>query len=255
MAPKLRAMPNRLPGKARSIVTRIYRPVLYRGDTVECALCGGTFSSFVPHRGRPNVRCPKCGSMERHRMLWFWMRDQPFLRESGLRILHIAPELALQKLLRDLPDARYTGADIASPLADEHWDVTDIPHADGTFDLILCNHVLEHVSDDLAAMRELHRILAPGGRAILMSPIARAREETLHDETVVTPEQRLETFGQEDHARLYGSDYDDRLAASGFRVERIDVLASSDEATIARFGLRQDHPLFADDVIHVGHPH
>jgi SAM-dependent methyltransferase len=252
MRSTLKAVPNRLPGRARSLVTRAYRPLLYRGDAVECPLCASEFSSFMAHRGRQGVRCPRCGSMERHRMLWLWMRDQAFLRADGLRVLHIAPEHSLRKLLRGRANVRYTGADIASPIADEHWDVTDIPHDDGRFDLILCNHVLEHVSDDVAAMRELKRVLAPGGHAILMSPIARDRADTLHDPGAVTPEQRLARFGQEDHVRLYGADYDDRVRSAGFDLEVVDVLARSDEATIARYGLRQDHPLFADDVIHVG---
>lgn len=186
-------------------------------------------------------------------MLWLWMRDQPIV-SGGLRVLHIAPELSLREALRGLPHVRYTGADIASPIADEHWDVTDIPHPDGSFDLILCNHVLEHVSDDIAAMRELRRILAPAGEAILMSPIARDRAETLHDPAAATPQQRQARFGQEDHVRLYGADYDDRLRSAGFDVEVVDVLAAHDDATIAHYGLKQAHPLFADDVIHIGRP-
>ena len=190
--------------------------------------------------------------MERHRLLWLWMRDQAILTEPGLRVLHIAPEQVLRDLLRAVPGVRYTGGDLESRLADVHFDVTAIPFGDASYDLVLCNHVLEHVPDDEQAMRELRRVLAPEGRAILMCPIGRDRAESYEDPDVRTPEQRLERFGQEDHARLYGADYEERLRRSGFALERIDLLASLDEATIARHGLRQNHPIFEDDVIYVG---
>lgn len=190
--------------------------------------------------------------MERHRLLWLWLRDQELLSRPGLRVLHIAPEKVLQDLLRAVPGVRYTGGDLESRLADVHFDVTAIPFDDASYDLVLCNHVLEHVPDDEQAMRELARVLDPGGKAILMCPIARDRATTYEDSAVQTPEQRLERFGQEDHARLYGADYEERLRRSGFALERIDLLASLEPATIARHGLRQDHPLFEDDVIYVG---
>ena len=124
--------------------------------------------------------------MERHRMLTLWLDEQPWAQTSGLRILHIAPEPVLQQRLKKLPGVRYFSADIASPLADEHFSVTAIPYPAGSFDLVLCNHVLEHVDDDALAIRELHRVLAPGGRAILMCPIGRDRQETLEDPTKTT---------------------------------------------------------------------
>lgn len=182
-------------------------------------------------------------------MLALWLKDQKWLQSPGLRVLHIAPEPALQRMLKSLPGARYHSADIASPLADEHFDVTSIPHQAGSFDLVLCNHVLEHVDDDALAMRELHRVLAPAGRAILMCPTGRGLDLTYEDKLIVTQSERLAKFGQEDHVRLYGADYYDRLRAAGFAVTVDDVLARSDEETIEKLRLRQGHELFEDDVI------
>lgn len=236
----------------RPRLTGVYRPLLHRGDTYACPCCGGTFGSLVAHRGRPNVRCPRCGSMERHRLLWWWLGEQGWLREPGLRILHVAPEWAFREALRKLDGVRYTSADIASRLADEHFDITAIPYPDGSFDLILCNHVLEHVPDDAAALTEMHRVLGPGGRAIVMSPVARDQAETVEDPTVKTSEDRLRVFGQEDHVRLYGSDYVDRVRAAFDDVIVDHPLERLDAPTVARLQLDQRHPIFEGDAVYVG---
>lgn len=185
-------------------------------------------------------------------MLALWLEEQPWVRAPGLRILHVAPEPVLQRRLRKLPDVTYLSADIASPLADQHFSVTAIPYPAGSFDVVLCNHVLEHVDDDALAMRELHRVLVPGGRAVLMCPIGRNRPQTFEDPTRKTESDRLAAFGQEDHVRLYGNDYYDRLRAAGFTVTVDDVLGRLDEPLVERLRLRQGHEVFEDDVVVLG---
>ena len=201
-------------------VRRRFRRVLYRGSRVECPLCGRTFSRFMPGReGRPNAVCPACGSEERHRALWLWLTERSGLTGRSLALLHLAPEFTLERRLRSLPDIDYLTADLEAPNAMVHFDVTAIPYDQGSFDAIICSHVLEHVPDDRAAMNELRRVLRPGGWAVFLVPIDLDSETTLEDPAVVTPEQRLEAYWATDHVRLYGRDFTDRLRAAGFDVD------------------------------------
>ena len=116
----------------------------------------------------------------------------------------------------------YITADLESPLATEHFDVQSIPMKEGSVDVIICNHLLEHVDDDRLAMRELHRVLRPGGWGILLVPEDRTMAKTYEDNSITDPKERTRLFGQYDHRRVYGRDYDDRLREAGFEVERIE---------------------------------
>ena len=205
-------------------------PVLglfYLGEGKECPVCGCKRRKFLPYgyvTPRENALCPKCLSLERHRLLWLWL-----LRESDLgrgamalpRMLHIAPEVALMRRFRKMYNAtpeRYITADLESPLADMHFDVQQIPLKDGSFDVVICNHIMEHVEDDRRAMRELHRILRHGGWGVVLSPVERGRELTFEDDTITDRDERTRIFGQYDHRRIYGRDYADRLREAGFEV-------------------------------------
>jgi SAM-dependent methyltransferase len=151
--------------------------------------------------------------------------------------LHVAPEEGLAARLRELP-IDYLSTDLESPLAMRHDDVTALPDPDGSFDVVICNHVLEHIPDDRAAMRQIRRVLRPGGFAVLQHPI-RAHAETFEDWTVVTPQDRLHLFGQEDHVRVYGRDFVDRLREAGFTdVELMEVEDEIPAPLHARYGLR-----------------
>lgn len=151
--------------------------------------------------------------------------------------MHIAPEVSLRdKLRRSYADGDYVTADLESPLADMHFDVQHIPLDDRSFDVVICNHLFEHVEDDRRAMRELWRIMRPGGWGIMTVPEDRSRAETFEDDTITDPEERTALFGQYDHRRIYGRDYDDRLREAGFRVERIaceDMLSSEERRLYA----------------------
>jgi SAM-dependent methyltransferase len=182
--------------------------------------------------------------MERHRLSWIWLTRSGTLGPSVRNVLHFAPEPAIeQQLGRKLASARYVTADLVAGRADEQIDVTQIPWPDASVDLLICSHVLEHVPDDRAAMRELCRILSPQGNALLEVPVI--GELTREDPSVTDPAERLRLFGQDDHVRVYGRDYYDRLDAAGFRVLHNDVRTLVSDEERIRFGLIH-HVDFAD---------
>jgi SAM-dependent methyltransferase len=189
--------------------------------TVTCPCCDRTFAQFGPSRlrGRPNTKCPNCGSKKRHRLLWLFLRNRTNLFADPLRVLHFAPESCFYTTLAALPNLAYVTADLEPGRAMLAIDITAIPKEIGTFDAILCSHVLEHVPDDQQAMRELYRVLKPGGWAVLMVPLDPNRGETFEDTDVVEPKEREQVFGQDDHVRIYGQDFNARLEHVGFSVQ------------------------------------
>lgn len=226
-----------VPSRARGLVLRRVRLLLYRGTRVECPCCGGRFSRFMPGTVNPESRvCPRCGAQERHRALWLYMRERTDLFGRPLSILHWAPEYALQRSLAALPRAFYVSADLEGDEAMQHMDMTDVPFKDDAFDLIVCVHVLEHVPDDRAAMREMVRVLRPGGVAMILVPIV-LEQPTLEDPSIRTPEERRRRYWQEDHVRLYGGDFPDRLREEGFEVTVDPWVRTLDQATLDRYGL------------------
>ena len=135
-----------------------------------------------------------------------------------------------------MPTLRYITADLSSPEADEHFDITSIPHPDDSFDSIICSHVLEHVADDRTAIQELHRVLAPHGWAIVMVPVDQSRELTYEDPSIVDPADRKREFWQEDHVRLYGRDFPERLRDAGFDVTLDPYVAELGVEALERYG-------------------
>jgi hypothetical protein len=227
-----------VPQQARRLVLRRLRLLIYRGNRVECPCCGGRFSRFMLGLSHRATRvCPRCGAQERHRALWLYMRERTDLfRRPQLSILHWAPEYALQRSLSALPNAAYVSADLAGDEALQHMDMTDVPFKDEAFDLVVCVHVLEHVPDDRKAIREMVRVLRPGGMALLLVPIV-LEEPTREDAAVATPEQRKEAYWQEDHVRLYGGDFPERLEEEGFEVTVDGWVRTLDRVTLERYGL------------------
>jgi SAM-dependent methyltransferase len=246
-----RALRAAVPGRARPMVAGTLRPLRYRGTAVRCPCCSSEFSRFIPHRGRPFAKCPRCGALERHRLLVGYLRDQTALFAQPLRVLHVAPEWCLLRELRRQPNLDYVTADLDSPLAEHHVDLLDLPFSDGSFDWVICNHVLEHVADDRTALQEIRRVLRPGGVAILMSPIDTDCRATVEDPSIVSPEERHRIYGQRDHLRRYGRDFAARVAEQNFEVTGVSYLDQLDHDQVERQGLRRQHELFSDEEIFV----
>ncbi len=203
---------------------------LYIGRGRECPICGCRRRRFLPYgyvTQRENALCPGCLSLERHRLLWLYLtREMDLLTELPL-LLHIAPEISIIKRLRKRYKAKrtnYKTADLESPLADLHFDVQMIPLPDNSFEAIICNHIMEHVVDDRLAMRELYRVMKPGGWGIILSPVEQDRAVTFEDDTITDPDERTRIFGQYDHRRIYGRDYGERLAEAGFKVTEVNYI-------------------------------
>ncbi len=212
-----------------------------------CPCCGGHCAEFLPaggRRKRPNRKCPGCASLERHRALWLYMVNRTNLLTEELRVLHFSPTPVLRDLLRRMPNVDYVAADLEGARAELRMDITDILFRDGLFDAVLAVHVLEHVPDDRRAMREVFRVLKPGGWAILHSPTEPGREVTFEDPSIVTPEERERAFGQKDHVRAYGHDYPLRLRQAGFHVRQDDYLRRLGPGVAARHRLGGELDVF-----------
>ena len=221
--------------------------LVYVGRGRECPVCGTKRRKFLPYgyvTSRENALCPNCLSLERHRLLWLWLQRESDLFERCPKLLHVAPEVCLMRHLRKAykgHEVDYVTADLESPLADIHFDIQQIPLADNSFDVIFCNHIMEHVEDDLRAMRELYRVMSHGGWGVVLSPVELSRQNTFEDDTITDEAERTRIFGQYDHRRVYGRDYADRLRSVGFEVEDLDYAATFTEEDRQRFALPVDH--------------
>jgi SAM-dependent methyltransferase len=217
---------------ARALALRALALLLW-GHRVECPICGGQFRRFLAFGDRSGAVCPRCGSFERHRLTWLYLRARTDVFTAPHCLLHIAPEPATARRLARMSNLSYLSADLNSPVAMVRMDITDIPKPEGSFDVILCSHVLDDVSDDRAAMRELRRVLRPGGFAILQSPVDRNLAHTVEEED----------FGQES-LRRYGRDYADRLAEAGFDVIVDHFVQELELEKVARHGLNPEEVVY-----------
>jgi SAM-dependent methyltransferase len=176
-------------------------------------------------------------------MLILYMLDELGIATKQLRILHFAAEYCFIRRFRHMPNLDHVLADLDPPRGGVKMDITDIPLKSESVDLVICSHVLEHVQEDSQAMSELKRVLRPGGTALVMCPVEYERPSTYEDPSIVTPEARREAFHQNDHVRIYGADFDDRLRAAGFAVDPNRFGSSLGERAV-RYGLKTKEILY-----------
>lgn len=222
----------------------------YRGSNVECPICSHHYSKFLPYgriNPRANALCPNCQSLERHRLIWLYLENKTDFFNRRQKVLHIAPEACFMKKFEAVHKDDYITADIESPLAKVKMDIHDIPFTENTFDVVLCNHVLEHVKDDIRAMSEIRRVLRPGGYAVMQVPFfSPVPEKTLEDPGITGAREREEAYGQDDHVRKYGKDYPERIEKAGLNARTSSYSAELPKEDIQRFGLS------AGEVLYVG---
>jgi len=230
---------------------RWIRRVIYAGASCYCPCCGSRVKRFLPYPlGKPgrtprlNARCPVCGALERHRLIVQYLRDRTNLWTApNMRLLHVAPESHLTRMFRAAAHVQYVSIDLSKARRPRlRANLEQLAFRDASFDAIYCSHVLEHVPDDRQAMRELHRVLKPGGWAILQVPII--RETTYEDPTITSEVARLAAYGQHDHVRAYGRDYANRLAEAGFTVNIDAYVRSLPESERRRCGFMQSEDIY-----------
>jgi SAM-dependent methyltransferase len=215
--------------------------IFYKGNDVTCPVCEKSFKKFLPYgrvNSRQNALCPNCLSLERHRLIWLYLKEKTHFFTRKLHILHIAPEACFIKRFEKIHGDQYISADIESPLAKVKMDIHHIPFEQNTFDVVLCNHVLEHVQDDIKAIREIYRVLKPGGFAILQVPFFNpVPDVTLEDHSIIDKREREKIFGQDDHVRKYGHDYLQRIERAGLKPMEDQFVNELQENVRKRFGL------------------
>jgi len=239
-----------IPGKFRPALKTAYLKARYWGFRYRCPLCKSRLRTFLPYGldlpvlkekrvvgggYRLSSLCPCCGSLDRERLLYLYLLHKTDIFRNPLKVLHVAPEERVQRVLSRSPNLDYVTADIASPHVMARMDLTDIPFHESVFDAVICNHVLEFIPDDRKAMAELFRILKPGGWAILQVPISLALEKTSEDSSIATARGREEAFGDGGHVRIYAKDYEVRLVHAGFRVDAFRWLSDP-----GKFGGREN---------------
>ncbi len=219
------------------------RPVLafwLKGDRFTDPIDNKSFKNFLPYgygQQRNNVLSPSTLSLERHRLLWLYLQRETDFFSAPLKVLHFAPEQAFYKRFRNQKNLDYTTTDLLSPLADVKADICNLPFQDNTYDVILCNHVLEHIGDDTRAMQELYRVLKPGGMGIFQVPQRLDLKNTFEDDSITNRKQRAEIFGQYDHVRIYGADYFDKLRSIGFKVTEADYTRTLGPEAVQKYCL------------------
>lgn len=234
---------NTIPRPLLIKLSYVARPVLafsMRGKKYVDPIDGKGFKSFLPYgyeSPRDNVLSPSTLSLERHRLLWLYLKNETDFFSKNYKVLHFAPEQAFYKRFRNLKNLEYTTTDLDSPLADVKADICALPFDDHSFDVIFCNHVLEHIPNDKKAMEELFRVLRPNGWGIFQIPQDLKREYTFEDDTIKDKRERAKIFGQYDHVRIYGRDYFDKLRAVGFTVDEIDYTTTLSTQDVEKYRL------------------
>ena len=234
---------NTIPRPLLIRLSYVARPILaffLKGNTFTDPIDGKSFKSFLPYgygEQRNNVLSPSTLSLERHRLLWLYLQNETDFFSAEKKVLHFAPEQCFLKRFRALDNLDYTTTDLLSPIADVKADICNLPFEDNSYDIILCNHVLEHIPDDTKAMQELFRVMKPGGYGIFQIPQDLSRMTTFEDDTITDKKERAEIFGQYDHVRVYGYDYFSKLRDIGFMVNEEDYTTRLTKEDVEKYCL------------------
>lgn len=240
---------NTIPRPYLIKLSYLARPILtvwLKGNTYTDPIDGKSFRKFLPYgycKQRPNVLSPSTLSLERHRLIWLYLKNETDFFTKKLKVLHMAPEQCFLSIFKGMKNLDYTTADLYSPIVDVKADILDLPFEDSSFDVIFCNHVLEHIEDDRKAMSELYRVLKPNGMGIFQIPQDLSLEKTYEDFSITSPEERMKHFGQYDHVRVYGKDYFDRLRSVGFKVDEVDYSKTISKDEVDKYRLTKDEIL------------
>lgn len=238
----MRFLVRKVPRKHLIRFSRLFSSIIaifYYGNKYQCPICENKFRKLLPYgnKGSDNRLCPKCLSLERHRLIWLYLKNKTDFFTSELKVLHIAPEQSFYYRFSKLPNIDYITADLESPLAKVKMDIRNMPFDNNSFDFVLCNHVLEHIDNEELAISEIYRVMKHGGRAILQVPIDLSREITFEDDSITEPKEREKIFGQYDHLRIHGKDYPERIAKSGLRVSADNYVQTLDPDIVERYRL------------------
>jgi len=223
-----------------SYVIRPLVALALKGNRFKDPIDNKSFRSFLDYGyvvQRKNVLSPSTLSLERHRLLWLYLKNETSFFTKPLKVLHFAPEQCFLKRFRALNNLDYTTTDLFSPIADVKADICNLPFEDNSYDVILCNHVLEHIPDDTKAMQELYRVMKPRGWGVFQVPQDLNRDITFEDDTITDRKERTKIFGQYDHVRVYGRDYFNKLRSIGFKVEEVAYTATFTDAEIKKYCL------------------
>ena len=256
----IRAIKKMIPVHIKESIKKEVKIIANRGNKYICPFCNYKskalasigadfpvlFEKDIIGAGKRDAGCYRCGSTDRERLIYLFLKDkiQILNNHSNIKVLHLAPEKNLSKALLDSGFEEYVCGDLFTPGYSypeyvKNMNVLDIPFEDNYFDLIICNHLLEHVPNDSDGMKELYRVLKPGAFSILQVPISSKLAKTYEDFSVTNPKEREKIFGQFDHVRIYGQDYPDRLSAIGFTVERINITQEFE-----KFGVNEKEEIF-----------
>ena len=238
----LKFLPRKFLIKYSFLITPILR-IIFRGKKYTDPIDDSNYSKFLSYgykTVRKNALCPGTLSLERHRLLWLYLDKETNFLSSNLKVLHVAPEQIFYKKFKKLKNWEYFTFDLNSPIADIKGDLISTNFKDEYFDLIICNHVLEHIEDDKSALDEMYRILKYNGISILQVPINVKRENTFEDLSIKSKIQREKYFGQYDHVREYGLDFKDRVEQAGFKVEMINYSKKISQDLVIKYGLMKD---------------
>ena len=219
---------------------------LYRGKRYHDPINGRGYRSFFTYgyrNPRKNVLSPGTLSLERHRLIWLYLKNETKFFTEKSNVLHIAPEQCFLSRFKELKNLKYTTTDLLSPIVDVRANIKNLPFEDCSFDIVLCNHVLEHIDDDLKALKEIHRVLKKGGWGIIQVPLDKDRQKTFEDNSITSKKERTKIFGQYDHLRIYGLDYFDLLKSVGFVVKPIAYADRFSNSEIDKFRLQKQEIL------------